>query len=56
MLTASAAPAQEPALAFSAQAPDLQWKSCPDPLPKGCQLAVLHGDPAKIKAAASAGK
>jgi anti-sigma factor ChrR (cupin superfamily) len=50
MLTASAALAQEPALAFSAQAPNLQWKSCPDPLPKGCQLAVLHGDPAKPNA------
>jgi anti-sigma factor ChrR (cupin superfamily) len=42
--------AQEPALAFSAQAPDLKWDHCPDPLPKGCQLAVLHGDPAKPNA------
>jgi len=50
MLAGPAALAQEPALAFSAQAPDLQWKSCPDPLPKGCQLAVLHGDPAKPNA------
>jgi quercetin dioxygenase-like cupin family protein len=50
MVVTSMALAQEPALAFSAQGPDLQWKPCPDPLPKGCQLAVLHGDPAKPNA------
>jgi anti-sigma factor ChrR (cupin superfamily) len=47
MAAASAALGQEPALAFNAQAPELQWKPCPDTLPKGCRLAVLHGDPAK---------
>lgn len=25
----------------------LKWGGCPDGLPKGCQLAVLNGDPAK---------
>lgn len=25
----------------------LKWNGCPDGLPKGCQLAVLNGDPAK---------
>lgn len=26
---------------------DLQWGPCPDFLPNGCEIAVLHGDPAK---------
>jgi quercetin dioxygenase-like cupin family protein len=25
----------------------IQWGPCPDFLPKGCQVGVLHGDPAK---------
>ena len=28
----------------------LQWAACPAPLPGGCELAVLHGDPAKPNA------
>lgn len=28
----------------------LQWGPCPAPLPTGCELAVLHGDPAKPNA------
>ena len=28
----------------------LQWGPCPAPLPAGCELAVLHGDPAKPNA------
>jgi quercetin dioxygenase-like cupin family protein len=28
----------------------LQWTACPAPLPSGCELAVLHGDPAKPNA------
>lgn len=42
--------AQERALALGAESPDIKWGPCPDPLPKGCQLAVLHGDPAKPNA------
>jgi quercetin dioxygenase-like cupin family protein len=26
---------------------DLQWGPCPEFLPDGCEIAVLHGDPAK---------
>ena len=26
---------------------DLQWGPCPDFMPDGCEIAVLHGDPAK---------
>lgn len=46
----SLALAQEQALALDAQSPGLQWGACPAPLPKGCTLAVLHGDPAKPNA------
>ena len=28
----------------------IQWGPCPDFLPKGCQIGVLHGDPAKPNA------
>lgn len=38
--------APEPALAVSHTDPALQWGPCPDFLPAGCAIAVLHGDPA----------
>ena len=41
--TASAA---EPALARTVADPDLAWGPCPDVFPTGCEIAVLHGDPA----------
>lgn len=44
---ALAAPAAEPALALSADDAGLKWGPCPPFLPKGCAIAVLHGDPAK---------
>lgn len=40
-------PASEPALAFAADDAQLKWGPCPPFLPKGCGIAVLHGDPAK---------
>jgi quercetin dioxygenase-like cupin family protein len=51
------APAAEPKQAASAEAPlartvtdaTLQWSACPL-FPVGCELAVLHGDPAKPNA------
>lgn len=39
--------AADPALDISAHSKDLKWADCPAFLPKGCKLAVLHGDPAK---------
>ena len=53
-----AAPAVEPKQAASTEAPlaktvadqTLQWGACPAPFPAGCELAVLHGDPAKPNA------
>lgn len=42
--------AGEPALAFTFEDPQLKWGPCPDFIPKGCEIAVLHGDPAKENA------
>lgn len=44
------APPAEPAIAVSTKGADVKWGPCPSPLPKGCQLAVLHGDPAQPNA------
>ena len=41
------APAPEQALTRTADDPQLKWGPCPPFLPKGCGIAVLHGDPAK---------
>jgi len=40
-------PAQEQALRRTAHDAQLKWGPCPPFLPKGCGIAVLHGDPAK---------
>ncbi|MFA5941356.1 MAG: cupin domain-containing protein [Sinimarinibacterium sp.] len=37
----------EPALARTIADAQLQWGPCPAFIPKGCEIAVLHGDPAK---------
>ena len=39
--------AQEPPLSWTAKDAKLKWGPCPPFLPKGCEIAVLHGDPAK---------
>ena len=36
---------EEPAIARTADDPKLQWMPCPEFLPEGCGIAVLHGDP-----------
>lgn len=38
---------QESAVVRSASDSNLEWGPCPAFLPKGCGIAVLHGDPAK---------
>lgn len=54
--TAAPAPAAAPVasneapLVKNAADPALAWGPCPAPLPTGCELAVLHGDPAKPNA------
>ena len=40
-------PAEEQAVTRTAGDTDLKWGPCPPFLPKGCAIAVLHGDPAK---------
>ena len=43
-------PEKEKALTWTYQDPQLKWGPCPPFLPKGCAIAVLHGDPAKDNA------
>lgn len=38
--------AGEPALVIAADDTQLKWGPCPDFIPAGCEIAVLHGDPA----------
>jgi quercetin dioxygenase-like cupin family protein len=38
------------ALAITASDPNLIWGPCPPIFPKGCEIAVLHGDPAHANA------
>lgn len=45
----SAAMAEAP-LAIRADSPGLEWGPCPPPFARGCEIAVLHGDPAKPNA------
>jgi len=42
--------ASEPAVARNAGDASIEWGPCPDFMPDGCALAVLHGDPAKPNA------
>ena len=42
--------AQEQAITLSARDTGLKWGACPAFLPKGCGIAVLHGDPSKPNA------
>lgn len=39
--------ANEPALAYKYDNKRLQWGPCPSFIGEGCQIAILHGDPAK---------
>lgn len=43
----AAMPSGEKALAIPSADASLKWNECPAFLPKGCGIAVLHGDPAK---------
>jgi quercetin dioxygenase-like cupin family protein len=48
-MTSDAQTPQEKPLATRADGP-LAWGPCPPIFPKGCEIAVLHGDPAKPNA------
>jgi quercetin dioxygenase-like cupin family protein len=38
--------ASEPALVIAADDAQLEWGPCPEFIPAGCEITVLHGDPA----------
>ena len=42
--------AEEPPLVISADDDGLAWGTCPDFMPDGCAIAVLHGDPGAANA------
>ena len=44
------AAAAEPSLAVRPTSPVIKWGPCPPLFAKGCEIAVLHGDPAKPNA------
>lgn len=50
LLSGSISWAGETALAFAHTDSHLKWGPCPDFIPKGCEIAVLHGDPAQANA------
>ncbi len=50
LFAAVPASAQQSPLARIAGDPSLKWGGCPDFMPRGCGIAVLHGDPAKDNA------
>ncbi|MDH4124585.1 MAG: DUF4437 domain-containing protein [Gammaproteobacteria bacterium] len=39
--------ASEPAIIIAANDAELKWAPCPEFIPAGCEIAVLHGDPAQ---------
>jgi anti-sigma factor ChrR (cupin superfamily) len=39
--------AAEPSVSHAISDTDLEWGSCPDFFPAGCQIAALHGDPSQ---------
>jgi quercetin dioxygenase-like cupin family protein len=49
-LALAEAPAPEAAVAFALDDQRLQWGPCPAFIPKGCEIAVLHGDPGQPNA------
>ena len=50
LLASPFALATEPALAYTFKDAKLDWGACPEFIPKGCEIAVLHGDPTKANA------
>ncbi len=46
-IAAQDAGAAEPPISHEVSDTDLEWGSCPNFFPPGCQIAVLHGDPSQ---------
>lgn len=45
-MPAAQVPAKDPAIAVRHDDPKLVWGPCPELFPKGCEVTVLHGEPA----------
>ena len=50
VFAAPAAVADDPALAIPPDSSGLEWGACPEFMPEGCAIAVLHGNPAEPNA------
>ena len=50
VFTAPAAMADDPALVIAPDSSRLEWGPCPEFMPEGCAIAVLHGNPAEPNA------
>lgn len=50
LIVVSAAVAEEKAISVSPTDTAIEWGPCPAFFPEGCEIAVLHGDPAKPNA------
>ncbi len=48
--SSAASTGNEAPLAIAAADPALKWGPCPEGMPQGCGIGVLHGDPAKPNA------
>ncbi|MDX1517505.1 MAG: cupin domain-containing protein [Woeseiaceae bacterium] len=46
-LVSAPVPGSETAIVVDPADPELAWGPCPEFMPAGCEIAVLHGDPAK---------
>ena len=46
LLALAQGPAGEQAISRNHDDPQLKWNPCPAVFPKGCEVTVLHGDPA----------
>jgi len=49
-MAALPADAQEQAIARTPDDPAIAWGGCPDFMPEGCEIGVLHGNPAEPNA------
>jgi quercetin dioxygenase-like cupin family protein len=49
-LAVSPALAEDKAVSWTADDPDLEWMACPPFMPEGCGLAVLQGNPSERNA------
>lgn len=47
LLAAPVAHAQDRPLAIAPDDPVITWSPCPEVFPRGCELAILRGDPAR---------